>query len=109
MFFKQEEAHIISKDKMQELSNWLCKRSKLENISKRAKKETPCKPQSTENLLNAYEPTTVQKGSDSQILSTKIFNFQLCPLKKNYVPQDLNMQRTSPSTFEWSSLPTRAN
>lgn len=61
MFFKQVQAHIISKDTLQDLSNELRKRSRLENISKPAKKETPCKPQSTDNLPNAYEPALIKK------------------------------------------------
>jgi len=61
MFFKQEQAHVISKNKLQELSKELCKRSKLGNVSKTARKEILCKLQSTENLLNAHGPTLVKK------------------------------------------------
>lgn len=49
------QAQVIFKDKLQELSNELRKGRKLESTSKSAQKEALCKPQSTENLMNAYE------------------------------------------------------
>lgn len=44
MLFKLEQADIMAKDKLQELRNELCKRSKLENMPKPDKKEPLCKP-----------------------------------------------------------------
>lgn len=67
--------------------------------------------QSTENLLNAYEPALIKKKVIYKFYAQKMFGFYLSPQeeKKYYISPDMNMQRTSLSTFEQSSLPTRIN
>lgn len=70
MFFKQVQAHIIFKDKLQKLHKRLCKKS----ISKPAKKNA-MQIQSTENLLNAYELVLIKKKDIYKLCAQKGFEF----------------------------------